>query len=57
MYEKLPTLEVKKSFAEWFDECRDLAKKTGNKDVKTDMIKRIAPITEVTVKELVDSIH
>jgi DNA-binding CsgD family transcriptional regulator len=56
LYEWQPTLEVRKSFTEWFDECRELEKKTGNKDAKADMTKRIAPITDVTVKELADSI-
>lgn len=57
LYEWQSTLEVRKSFAEWFDECREIAERTGNKDAKTEMTKRIAPITEVTVKELADSIH
>ena len=56
LYEQWPTLEVRKSFSEWMDECRRLAERTGNKDAKADMIKRIAPITDVTVKELTDSI-
>lgn len=56
LYEWKPTLEVRKSFTEWMDECRKLAERTGNKDAKTDMIKRIAPIAEVTIRELADSI-
>ncbi len=57
LYEMCPTLEVRKSFAEWHKECQELAEITGDKDAKADMIKRIAPITEVTVKELEVSIH
>ena len=57
LYDAQPTLEVRKSFAEWYKECDELKKKTGNQDAKTDMIKRIAPISDVTVKELADSIH
>ncbi len=56
LFERYPILEVRKSFSEWMDECRILAEKTGNKDAKADQIKRIAPITEVTIKELEDSI-
>lgn len=56
LYEWQPTLEVRKSFGEWMDECKALAEKTGDKEAKADMIKRIAPITEVTITELADSI-
>jgi len=38
------------------DECRELTEKTGDKDAKANMIKRIASITEVTITELADSI-
>ena len=39
------------------DESRELVKKTGDKEAKADRIKSIAPITEVTIKELSDSIY
>lgn len=51
-----PMLEVHKSFGEWYEEKEALEEKTGNKDAKPDRIKRIAPITEVTVRELQDTI-
>jgi hypothetical protein len=57
LYKQQPTLEVWKSFKEWMDESRELVKKTGDKEAKADRIKRIAPITEVTIKELSDSIY
>jgi hypothetical protein len=57
LYDNFSTLEVRKSFAEWYDECEKLKVKTGNKDAKANMIKRISPISDVTVTELADSIH
>lgn len=51
-----PVLEVQKSFDEWVQENKTLAVKTGNKHAEADKIKRIVPITEVTVKELQDTI-
>jgi len=55
-YEMFPTLKVLKSFREWMDESRKLVEKTGDNEAKADMTKRIAPITDVTIKELADSI-
>ncbi|WP_367567943.1 hypothetical protein [Lacrimispora sp.] len=51
-----PVLEVRKSFGEWYVECKELAEKSGDKADKADMIKRIVPITDVTVRELEDTI-
>ena len=39
------------------DECKDLVRKTRNKDAQADIIERIAPISKVTVNELADSIN
>lgn len=51
-----PVLEVRKSFGEWYDENKALAGEIGNENTKTGRIKRVAPITEVTVEELRDTI-
>lgn len=51
-----PMLEVHKSFREWYDENKTLREKTGNKEAEADKVKRVAPITEVTLNELKDTI-
>ena len=56
LYKHFPILEVHKSFSEWYEETKDLVDKTGDEDAKADKIKRIAPIEEVTIDELMNSI-
>lgn len=57
LYKRYPTIEVRKSFEEYIKESKKLAKKTGNKDAKANLIKGTAPIRDVTVKELENSIY
>ena len=57
LHERQPMIEVRKSFSEWYDENKELTERTGNKDSRTDPIKYMAPITEVTLKELSESIY
>ena len=51
-----PMLEVHKPFWEWHDEDKALKEKMDNNEGKADKIKRVAPIAEVTIKELTDTI-
>ena len=57
LYESNSTIEVRKPFVEWHKESKKLAIKSGNKDAQANIKKRIAPIKDVTVKELADSIY